>query len=177
MIKHLKLSVWVVKYCVRLRYSGSGRMISRVSFFFFLSLFVLKIIASTIYTILNLHSVVLKIIASTIYTILNLHSVVLKIIASTIYTILNLHSVVLKIIASTIYTILNLHSVVLKIIASTIYTILNLHSVVLHRSPRHCLWYCCDFMTDKIFSFISYHWSTFEDLNLQVRSGKVITRE
>ncbi len=47
---------------------------------------------------------------------------------------------------------------------------------VLQCSSRHLLLYWCDFMTNKIFQFVSGLWSTFKDLNLKASSEEVTTK-
>ena len=52
---------------------------------------------------------------------------------------------------------------IVQILALKSYTLLKPHPVLLQCSPRHCLWYFTNFMTNKIFQFVSYLWPTFKD--------------
>ena len=56
-------------------------------------------------------------------------------------------------------------------------TCLMPHPEVLQCSSSHCFWYCCHFMINKIFYFISCVQPMFKDFRFQASSEKVITRE
>ena len=67
------------------------------------------------------------------------------------------------------------HDFVLKIISFKCLPSQDIHSWDLTRKPytevlqcflSHCLWYCCDFMTNKTFPF-SCLWTTFKEFSLQ----------
>ena len=52
----------------------------------------------------------------------------------------------------------------IQILVLMSYTCLKPHTEILQCSPYHCFWYCCDFMTNKIFQFVSLLQLTFKDI-------------